>query len=392
VLVDKNPDEIERAVAEMYNPAVHGGITVLPLRARVEASPGVFADAEAAVMRAVARVRADYSVQAWFGKKWRTNIMRNVRMLAGMPAAEFPARKHVVIAGAGPGLRPPNGAYLIAADTALPCLLAHNIVPDAVLTIDCQNLSLEHVRAAQRLHSHYNHKKPLVFMDLASPPAIAEFMGDAVRFMAGGHPLTRYIAAWLAAECGESVLPLLDTGGGNVCYAALSLAEYFSPEQIDVYGADFSYPEGRTYSRHTYLETLFTLRQNRLNPQEHQSAKLLYRDPRMEKVHNGASWYYDTEGFRAYRRSFIEKMNCMAARVTVHSSGGPEILQAAQGARHPALRHPAAQDWRGVTAEEVERFLEYYTAECAKTMPDEDVLKTTLPYLAWQKTHNSNAN
>jgi hypothetical protein len=109
------------------------------------------------------------------------------------------------------------------------------------------------------------------------------------------------------------------------------------------------------------------------------------------------SWYYDTEGFRAYRRSFIEKINRMAARVTVHGSGGPEIKQAVQGARHLLNRQPVDKAITGLnkdnkgawhlTTEDVERFLEYYTAECAKAVPDEDVLKTMLPYLAWKKTH-----
>jgi hypothetical protein len=98
-----------------------------------------------------------------------------------------------------------------------------------------------------------------LFVDLASPPTVTR-MAARRYYFSSGHPLDRYVAARFRA------FPILDTSGGNVTHAAVSLAEYMGAGKIQLYGADFSYPFGKSYARGTYIYPYFDLRQNRLRP------------------------------------------------------------------------------------------------------------------------------
>ncbi|MDR3248522.1 MAG: DUF115 domain-containing protein, partial [Treponema sp.] len=296
VLVD--PVDLERFIPDHYLPALSGSIRVLPLRPRTEAAPEEFAAAAGAIQRAIDSVSADYSVQAHFGIRMFSNILRNLKN-AGQIPPPLPRLRRALVCAAGPSLdlqipriiagREKDGA-VIAADTSLPALLSAGIEPDAVVSIDCQHISYYHfIPRPSRL--------PL-FLDLASPPRLASQAASPV-FFSGGHPLTQYISSqWRP-------FPAVDSSGGNVTYAAVSLAELLGAEEIELYGADFSYPKGRTYARGTYIFPYFEIRQNRLKPLEGLFSQFLYRSP-LEKVYSAEhSWYYETTTMRRYRE-FLE--------------------------------------------------------------------------------------
>jgi hypothetical protein len=317
LLVDPDAELIQRTILGLYGPALCGGIRVLPLRARVEQDKEKFAMAADAVQRTIEKVSADYSVQAHFGTRWFSNIIRNIGIAQSLspdaPRINAAAGGSVAICAAGPSIDDQipllrerrNNLFVIAADTALPALLAGGVKPDAVVSIDCQHISYCHFIGTDCADI------PL-FLDIASPPLLSGFSRFPF-FFCGGHPLAAYISRkW-------KPLPVLDTSGGNVTYACLSLAQRLGVRRVTVYGADFSYPLGRPYARGTYFYPFFERRQNRLSPLEAGVSSFLYRVPFLPPENGGSraavSPCYETSSLRFYRKSFEEKASAMEAQV-----------------------------------------------------------------------------
>jgi len=324
LLADPDAGLIQKTILELYNPCLCGGIRTLPLRARVERDKEKFALAGEAVQRAIEKVSADYSVQAHLGMRWFSNIIRNLGTAQSQnsiaPQIVNAAISTAAICAAGPSLDAQipllrerrETVFVIAADTSLPALLAGGVKPDAVVSIDCQHISYYHFVGADCADI------PL-FLDIASPPLLSGF-SRRLFFFCGGHPLAAYASQkWRR-------LPHLDTSGGNVTYACLSLAEKLGARRITVYGADFSYPLGRTYARGTYIYPFFERRQNRFSPLEAGLSSFLYRSPFLppesEESGAGAAPCYETNSLRFYRKSFETKASVMEAEVSAESGLG----------------------------------------------------------------------
>jgi hypothetical protein len=322
ILADPPPGILERFIPECFLPALSEAVRVLPLRPRVEADPPAFERAAAEIRGAVDRISADYSVQAHFGIRMFKNILRNI-LIAEKTAEEpipLPRISRAVICAAGPSLdgQMPQiaeaggrGGFLIAADTSLPALLSAGLEPDAVVSIDCQHISYRHFIPP----GTGGRGSALLFLDLASPLGSLGSPGSPGSpegrriFFSGGHPLTAYLSSrWRP-------FPAIDTSGGNVAYAAVSLAEFLGAGEIELYGADFSYPQGKTYARGTYIFPYFDTRQGRLCPLEALFSNFLYRTP-LEKKHTPAeAWYYTTAALTRYREALEIKGRGMKARL-----------------------------------------------------------------------------
>ena len=305
LFVDPSAEQIEAFILNNYMPALDGGIRVLPLRVRTDTDIR-FTMAAEALKNAIENVSRDYSVQAYFGKKWFSNIIRNLPLAETQNGRMAPVKKVVIIA-AGPSLeekipaikretagKNSNKSFLITTDTSLPSLLQAGIEPDAVISIDCQHISYQHF--FRKLP-----EKTTLFLDLSSPPLVASRTNNRI-FFSGGHPLSLFISRnWRP-------LPVLDTSGANVTYAALSLAENLGAKQLTLFGADFSYPGGKTYARGTYIYPFFEKRQSRLSPLESYHSEFLYRDSSLEKINReNGGWYYETKALCFYRQKAVEK-------------------------------------------------------------------------------------
>ncbi|MDR2494280.1 MAG: DUF115 domain-containing protein [Spirochaetaceae bacterium] len=324
LLIDPSAPQVERYVLDNYQPVLAGGMRVLPLRTRTVFDRQRFAEAGAAVDRAISTISRDYSVQAYFGTRWFSNIIRNL-LRAEQQDGPIPSIRRAAISAAGPSLdlqlprlaEKRNDFFLIATDTSISSLFHAGLEPDAVISIDCQHISYYHFMPG------LPDRVPL-YLDLASPPLVASFSSHP-RFFSGGHPFTRYISRYWRP------LPLLDTSGGNVTYAALSLADMLGAEQVALYGADFSYPLGRAYSRGTYLFPYFAARQNRLSPLETLFSGFLFRSPELVKVNREEHWYYENPTLREYRKLLEEKTgNIRALVVPVKGLGAPLALREQQ--------------------------------------------------------------
>ncbi|MCL1958888.1 MAG: DUF115 domain-containing protein [Spirochaetes bacterium] len=325
LLTDPSCGEIKKTILENYHPSLCGSIKTIPLRPRIEQDIELFENASAAIQEAIGIVSSDYSVQAHFGIRWFSNIVRNIKN-ANLITENFskklfasPVPKTAIVA-AGPSLDQQlhllaelkhKGVFIISTDTALPVLLQNGIRPDTAVSIDCQHISYYHF-----IGCNLKAGIPLV-LDIASPPLLSSFSSSPV-FFSGGHPLAQYVsAAW-------QPLPLLDTSGGNVTYACLSLAEHLGADHITLFGADFSYVESKTYARGTYIYPFFEKKQNRFSPAQSLFSAFLYRSPFLPKENYGQT-YHETASLRQYRKKFEEKAAMMNAQITVVSGQGAPI-------------------------------------------------------------------
>jgi hypothetical protein len=124
----------------------------------------------------------------------------------------------------------------------------------------------------------------------------------------------------------------VDTSGGNVTYAALSLAEVLGARRIELYGADFSYPRGITYARGSYIYPYFERRQTRFAPAESLLSAFLYRSPSL--IRRGTeddSWYYESRTLRLYRERVEAKARALGTVAAIPGGGAPLNLSPASG-------------------------------------------------------------
>ena len=323
LLIDPSFGDLQEAIHKLYRPALSGGIAVLPLRARVETAPEAFAGASEAVKAIIDSISDDYSVQAYFGKRWFANILRNIRASEG-PSHPLPPVKSVAVTAAGPSLdyQLPvlrirrKEFFILATDTSLPALLDADIKPDAVVSIDCQHISYYHFMRG------LPEDVPL-YLDLASPPVVAS-RTLYPRFFSGGHPLTVYVSrTWRS-------FPRVDTSGGNVTYAAVALADRLGAERIELFGADFSYPFGSPYSRGTYIHPHFRRIQNRLQPLEGLFSSFVFRNESLRKERGEFGWRYETKPLLGYREKLEGLAGRIEARLIPAPGGGAPIRVSAE--------------------------------------------------------------
>jgi hypothetical protein len=388
LLTDFSSDEIKAFVLANYNPALYGGIKVIPLRTRTEHDFEKFNKAAAVIQEAIEAASADFSVQAHFGLRWFSNIIRNIKN-AETADQTFHAKKirEAAIVAAGPSLDgqltslaeyKSRGVSIICSDTALPVLLHSGINPDAVVSIDCQHISYYHFFGCNIQNI------PLV-LDIASPPLLSRFSTLPV-FFSGGHPLAIYISRnWRP-------LPLLDTSGGNVTYACLSLAENLCAENITLFGADFSYIRCQSYARGTYINPYFERRQNRFHPLETLSSAFLYRSPFLPRE-NENQIYRETQSLCFYRQKLEEKASAMNSQINVFPGQGAPINLTNKKARNAIKTNPVTAGTQNQNKSGIE-FLEQYRGEIA-ALPAEklnekerQVFTTLLPTAAALKHRN----
>jgi hypothetical protein len=388
LLVDPELEGLTSQLLGQYLPALFGGITVLPLRSRVELDHERFEAAARTIRSAISAISEDYSVQAYFGSRWFANTLRNLET-AELPSRPVPPVRRVAVTAAGPSLdqqipllRKQRAEYhLIATDTSLPALLQADIEPDAVISIDCQHISYYHFMEG------LPGSVPL-FLDLASPPVVAS-RSRTPHFFSGGNPLTQYISRhWRP-------FPQVDTSGGNVTYAAISLANTLGAERIDLYGADFSYPGGESYCRGSYIHPFFQRIQHRLNPLESRFAHFVFRNETLQRRGIAHAWRYETKPLAGYRERLELLIPTLNAELHPIPGRGAPIRMLPRTV--PAVRAPLQIYAAGPMSMKRKHFLEGYRMRIRNLPPlkesagayisrldadSADVLTTLLPTAA----------
>lgn len=308
LLIDPSPGDLHSYLLSHYHPAVMGDLHTIHLPARTNLDGEAFSLYAEEIRQVTNGLADDYTVQASFGRRWYTNSLLNLPQAAAS-TVNLPPARHILVAGAGPSLedqmdmirsRRREKAKLISTDTALPAFLAADIIPDVIISIDCQQVSYHHF--LQGLPPHI----PVV-LDLATPPSIASLTQRAL-FFSSGHPFSRYLSRQFRP------FPSIDTSGGNVTHAAVSLAHAMGARRIDLYGTDFSYPQGKLYSRGTYIYPYFRARENRLSPLETHMTSFLFRNKNMIRKAQGQGFRYTTKPMISYKERLeraLENLPCL---------------------------------------------------------------------------------
>ena len=312
-------EEIRDIVCSTYLPALSGDLLSLPVRSWCEAERKFFDRAARELRSVLEEIRGDYAAQASFGKRWFSNMIQNLPAAEAAPSARMRgpmARSHVT--AAGPSLEDHlreladlrDGSIIFATDTSLPALLSSGLVPPVVVSLDCQVYSYHHFLAGVPSQTE-------VFFDLASPPFLVRRVGARGRFFTSAHPLARFIwAAWRR-------FPTVDTTGGNVTHAAVSLARALGIRDVRVHGADFSYPRAKPYARGTYLYDYFQGRQQRCAPLESSLCTFVLRSAGLTIERSDHGLFYTTAMLRDYKTRLENLMRAQAGSTELFVGESP---------------------------------------------------------------------
>lgn len=264
------PERLGEDALDGYLAPVHGDLALVELPGRVGSDPTLFGRVRDRV-RAAARTAADdTATQARFGIRWMRNTILNLARAKPTPAPSF-AGKNTTVAAAGPSLNRWLAAdrrdhtVLLAVDTALPVLIGHRIVPDLVVSIDCQLSTYHHFLSAGFPHVPVAAELSMSPSLMARLPMVVPCLSD--------HPVHR-----LVAHLGFGGT-YVDVRGGNVGQAAVGMAVTLGSSAITMVGADFAYPGGETYARGSYLLRHLASRAGRLKPLAGLSYRFLVERP-----------------------------------------------------------------------------------------------------------------
>jgi len=292
----------ETALTAAYLPAVHGTFGYHILRTWNEYYKAQVKDLPEKIEHALEKIKADFSVQAHFGKIWLRNIFFNLR-LAGSVKPAYPhtdTARTALILGAGPSLeaglsllKKKRQQYTVfCTDTAFPAVCTSGITPEFFIALDPQHISYQHTIGVIP-------KETTGIFDLSAQPAGARRFyknGNAFFFTAGGHPLVQTAALF-------SPFPPLATGSGTVAVAAYHAAQALGYRHIECSGMDFAYTGGKAYSRGTYLSAQYAGSAARISPQEHSFVRLMFRtETYNEQTAQGIT--YRTALLDSYRAAF----------------------------------------------------------------------------------------
>ena len=307
-LVGVSVEEVHTYLMNNYIPAITGNLQTIGLQPKMQINKQYFTDCIETIRSVIGKLADDYTVQAYFGKKWFLNTLFNMKKAASTTTT-LPHVRKALVAGAGPSLEMQmdylknmkETATLISTDTALPSLLAHGVRPDIVISIDCQHVTYHHFLRG------YPEGVPLV-LDLASPVQLTR-MADNLVFFSSGHPFSKYVSSrWRR-------FPYIDTSGGNVSHAAISLAEKLGAREIYLFGTDFSYPEGKTYARGTYIYHYFRSKAYKTTPIESLFCDFLFKNRNMQKYPMETGFLYTTKPMISYKQRLEEAVRHMRPRV-----------------------------------------------------------------------------
>ena len=304
-----------------YKPALHGNLTILPLRQWETLFCDEAAHAKEAITRTIKLLAGDFSVQSHFGKIWQKNILTNLSLAEKTKqfsdiAPSIDTTKTAAIIAAGPSLDQSVSVlknererfFIIATDTAFSALLRQGIESDAVVSIDGQAVSHEHYLVPLP-------QKTLYVFDLCAPSsAVRKALAASknVILIETGHPLAQYASHYAGSEH----FLHLNAGSGTVTIAAADFAKRAGFSHIVFFGADFSYIHGKPYARGTYLERSFYARASRLHSAEHSYAALMYRTPLISLSEDAAT----TEILSAYKDSLERFMAEVPPKSTLLSA------------------------------------------------------------------------
>ena len=264
-------------IREFYLPSLYGNLNVMYWRSWQVFNQNLVPVMEGNIKEGISEVSADFSVQSHFGKLWHKNILLNLKSLKDNKLdKKIDTGLTASIIAAGPSLDESinrlkenrSNTIIFSTDTAYGPLMKNNIVPDFVVSVDSQRVSLTHFMTLP-----FEGPKPVFILDISCPLSLSAMLyerGYPVFFITTGHPLSVLAKDYMN-------LPCLYSGAGTVTIASLDFARYLGFTRFILYGADFSYNSGKAYARGTYLDNNFSLESSRIDNSETRFDSLMFR-------------------------------------------------------------------------------------------------------------------
>jgi hypothetical protein len=159
-----------------------------------------------------------------------------------------------------------------------------------------------------------------------------------------------------------------------VTHAALSLAEALGAQTCLLVGADFSYPEGKSYARGTYIYDYFDELSSRLSPSESLFAGFVRRNAsnvrELGVLADGRQYYrYVTKPLMAYKEHLERLIEASPMEIIPLRGKGVEIRMAQARKSRPRERSLFAS---GPAREGASVFLKRYSAGLAALPPPKE--------------------
>ncbi len=307
-IITSDIENLSKALINNYLPAKYGSLKIIEQKNWLLENSELKNDINMSIQNAINQISADFSVQSHFGKIWTTNILNNIKLFSQItPPSSFnpDLSKTALVVAAGPSLdskitqitEKRNQYYIISTDTAFSTLLKQGIESDIVISLDCQSVSQNHF-----IHK-FNNKNTLFLFDLCGNFSAAKSLyqkGQNISYFISGHPLSNLFNYY----CKNKMLKL-ESGAGTVTIAALDFALQAGFNKIEIFGADFAYLNGKSYTKATYLDKLYNSTSNKLLNSEKIYDKLLFRTELTVVDKNKKS----TKILDSYKNSLINFLN-----------------------------------------------------------------------------------
>lgn len=365
-------EDLRQTLLTCYIPSLYGNFSFAAVRSWIDMLGDKSTEIISLINNTISDISADYSVQAQFGKIWHRNILENITIYDTIPenlkfnnTAFSPGNRKAAIIGAGPSLdesivflRENRKDFCIfTTDTALGSLTSSDIIPDFVVTIDSQHISEQHF-IGQKLENC------VLACDLTANSSIlrnALMQGSKILLFHNNHPLSFLIDTWLTEEKGitKSPFPFIESGAGTVLHAAADLARKLSFSELTFFGADFSYSDGKPYTKGTYLEKQYYPEGSRTYTAETAYNRLMFRT-QLITLSNGSQ---TTDVLNRYRKSLHEYLDYECIGIIDYFTDFPV---------------------------QIKDFIPWYTEKLHNK--DKKVLFSLLPLAAWYKKNFSNAD
>lgn len=304
-----NFDEIESKLCQIYLPVKLNTFKIIETRGWSNENKEIIPKIYEKIQNAVNLISSDFSTQSHFGKLWMNNILNNLKLLStknncnsheNLNKKIIPdLSKTAAVIAAGTTLdntihnlqKNRNSFYIISTDTAYSSLIKHNIIPDVVISIDGQNISYNHF-----LHN-VDITNTLFLFDLTSNYKACKYLYEKkcnIRYFTSGHPFSTLVQSF-----SDFFFPNLFSGAGTVTITATDFAFYCGFENIQVFGADFSYQNGKSYTKGTYLDVLYHKEETKIY-----NAEFLYDNLMFRTILYQLDGKFTTKLLQSYKNSF----------------------------------------------------------------------------------------
>ena len=382
-------DLLEQKILSTYIPQTCGMFNYSSNRVWAENNIETEKTINQLIRSSLKKITADYSVQAHFGKVWQRNILENLYIFSKQKknkSITIPNHKTAAIIAAGPTLDSTiqilknnrNDYYIIATDTASQVLFLNTIKPDAVVSVDGQNISYRHFLKTNIM------PQTLYILDLGANPSISKAVlnnNGILRFASSTHPLCKLAADFFRTKNNTTLFPFLDSSSGTVTGAALDYAIKSGFNKIELFGADFAYSCGKPYCRGSYLDETFNNSSNRIRTQETAFSALMFRTPLIPLENNKTT----TEILQQYDRAVTitsEKSHAHIAKISA------DLQSQNPSTRKNTVNKQEQSDFFSETLYNPSYFADFITwilksISDARGKPQSDIVTALLPFAAW---------